>query len=72
MGKYLVTMAQPGNVEDDEQATGYKAPAQKSLDSILKADQEDESLKKYKDALLGGAAPGAAVCKCEIHVFEQY
>ena len=46
-------------------ATGgseYKesANAKKSLSDILKADNEDESLRKYKESLLGTAASGGA------------
>lgn len=36
-----------------EGAPGYKPPAQKTLDEILTTDAEDESLKKYKESLLG-------------------
>lgn len=42
-----------GDHEDDP---NYKPPAQKSVQEILQADQEDESLRKYKESLLGGAA----------------
>ena len=37
------------------EAAGYKPPAEKTIDEILKADQEDEALKKYKATLLGKA-----------------
>ena len=44
-------------VEDDDEVTpGYKAPAEKSLQEIQNLDQDDESLVKYKQALLAGAA----------------
>ncbi|XP_034566806.1 rho GDP-dissociation inhibitor 1 [Notolabrus celidotus] len=33
----------------------YKAPAQKSLQEIQELDKDDESLRKYKEALLGKA-----------------
>lgn len=49
-------MAQQG--EEDlhpEDTPGYKPPAQKTLNEILTQDAEDESLVKYKEALLGGA-----------------
>ena len=42
--------------EEPEETPGYKAPAQKSLDEITKLDADDESLVKYKQTLLGGAA----------------
>ena len=34
----------------------YVAPAQKSITEIIAADTEDESLQRYKAALLGSAA----------------
>jgi len=40
-------------VEGDEENLGYKPPAEKSLETILATDNEDESLKKYKETLLG-------------------
>jgi Rho GDP-dissociation inhibitor len=33
----------------------YKPPPEKTLEEIINADKEDESLKKYKEALLGNA-----------------
>lgn len=48
-------------IDDVEPDTtpGYKAPAQKSLKEINQLDADDESLIKYKEALLGsdGASP---------------
>jgi len=42
--------------QDDQEITpGYKPPEKKTLQEIVAADQEDESLKKYKEQLLGGA-----------------
>lgn len=41
--------------EDHEEEPSYKPPPEKSLQEIIAADQEDESLKKYKEALLGCA-----------------
>ncbi|XP_045571170.1 rho GDP-dissociation inhibitor 1 [Salmo salar] len=46
----------------NEQAEGgvnYKPPAQKSLQEIQELDKDDESLRKYKEALLGNAAAAA-------------
>ncbi|KAK2167586.1 hypothetical protein LSH36_26g09051 [Paralvinella palmiformis] len=40
--------------QEDETTPGYKPPAEKPLDQILQLDQDDESLKKYKEQLLGG------------------
>ncbi|XP_076469647.1 rho GDP-dissociation inhibitor 1-like [Babylonia areolata] len=43
--------------DDDEAGTpGYKAPAPKTLDEIVNQDQDDESLVRYKQMLLGGGA----------------
>ena len=42
------------DVEDETKAAEYKAPAPKSIEEILNTDKEDESLKKYKETLLGG------------------
>jgi len=39
----------------------YKPPAQKTIEEILEADKEDESLRRYKEALLGAATKGEAV-----------
>ena len=51
-----------GHVSDGEPDIGYKAPAEKSMDEILKTDQEDESLKKYKEQLLGAAPENSIPC----------
>lgn len=40
-------------VDDPEDAPGYQAPPQKTIAEILQADEDDESLRKYKAALLG-------------------
>lgn len=42
--------------EDVEQDENYKAPAQKTIEEIMALDTEDESLRKYKEALLGSQA----------------
>ena len=39
----------------------YKAPPEKSLKEIIEADQEDESLRKYKEALLGSASKSLVI-----------
>jgi len=46
-------------VEDVE--SKYVPPPEKSLEEIIAADQEDESLRKYKEALLGDSKAGAVV-----------
>jgi len=48
------------NVEEVDNPN-YKPPAQKTLEEIIQADKDDESLRRYKEALLGGAAAGNAV-----------
>jgi len=64
-----VEMAQPA-VDDDlsadeaDVASGYHAPAQKSVKDIVNTDVEDESLRKYKEALLGTAAGGGVIEIC--------
>lgn len=35
--------------------SNYQPPPQKTIEEIIAADQEDESLRKYKEALLGAA-----------------
>lgn len=49
--------------EDDvhEEEANYKPPPEKSLKEIVEADKEDESLQKYKEALLGQAIKEAVV-----------
>lgn len=42
--------------EESTTSVNYKPPAQKSLQEIQDLDQDDESLRKYKEALLGKAA----------------
>lgn len=34
---------------------GYKAPEKKTISEIVQLDPEDESLKRYKENLLGGS-----------------
>ncbi|KAL1453220.1 hypothetical protein WDU94_007384 [Cyamophila willieti] len=46
---------------EDELNTTYKPPPQKTIEEILKSDQEDESLRKYKETLLGVAKEGEVV-----------
>lgn len=41
---------------EDETKVNYKPPAQKSLQEIQELDKDDESLRKYKEALLGKAS----------------
>lgn len=42
--------------EESDSSINYKAPAQKSLQEIQELDKDDESLRRYKEALLGKAS----------------
>lgn len=43
---------------EEEFATGYQAPAKVSVDALATMDADDESLVRYKEALLGQALAG--------------
>ena len=45
-----------GHSDDEEITPGYKPPAQATIAEIRSKDTEDESLQKYKQALLGDTA----------------
>uniref|UniRef100_A0A9J7XL49 Rho GDP-dissociation inhibitor 1 n=3 Tax=Cyprinus carpio TaxID=7962 RepID=A0A9J7XL49_CYPCA len=45
---------------ENSESVNYKPPAQKSLQEIQELDKDDESLRKYKEALLGGCTVVAA------------
>lgn len=47
--------------EDHGVDSSYKPPPEKTIEEILAADQEDESLRKYKEALLGSAQQGVVI-----------
>lgn len=49
------------DIQGDEEVNNYRPPPEKSLEEIINADKEDESLKKYKEALLGSATKGNQV-----------
>lgn len=42
-------------VDELEPDANYQPPPVKSIEEIMSIDQEDESLRKYKEALLGKA-----------------
>lgn len=44
---------------EEEKDGDYQPPPEKSIDDMLKTDTEDESLQKYKAALLGSATAGS-------------
>ena len=47
--------------EELEVESNYKPPPEKTIEEILEADKEDESLRKYKETLLGEAKGGSVV-----------
>lgn len=46
---------------EHETDSNYKPPPEKTIDEILATDQEDESLRKYKQTLLGQAESGKVI-----------
>ncbi|CAG9773719.1 unnamed protein product [Ceutorhynchus assimilis] len=46
---------------DHEPESTYKPPPEKTIDQILEIDQDDESLRKYKETLLGQAQTGPII-----------
>ncbi|XP_041958965.1 rho GDP-dissociation inhibitor 1-like isoform X1 [Alosa pseudoharengus] len=51
------------NAESESETVNYRPPARKTLQEIQELDKDDESLQKYKKALLGdGHESGVAVC----------
>jgi len=51
---------QPIDNTEPEDTPGYKPPAEKSLQEIQSLDQDDESLVRYKQALLAGVDSAAS------------
>jgi len=49
--------------EGPETTPGYKISKKVDMGTILEMDNEDESLRKYKEALLGKAALSGAVAR---------
>lgn len=41
--------------EEDVHDANYQPPPEKTIEEIMAADKEDESLRRYKEALLGEA-----------------
>lgn len=52
---------------ENSESVNYKPPAQKSLQEIQELDKDDESLRKYKEALLGGCTVVAGVSHFTVH-----
>jgi len=56
--------AEVGDEEVPDETPGYRPPAPRSMEEILRSDADDESLRKYKESLLGsGNAVGLEVCE---------
>jgi len=55
--------------EDEIPSTTYVPPPVKSIGELVAADQEDESLRKYKEALLGNAITESIVVGVYIYSF---
>ncbi len=56
---------------EDSESVNYKPPAQKSLQEIQELDKDDESLRKYKEALLGTCnVIAAGVCSFIVHALS--
>lgn len=47
---------------EEEEKVNYRPPAQKTLQEIQELDKNDESLRKYKETLLGASPVCAGVC----------
>lgn len=50
---------------EHETESSYKPPPEKTIDEILATDQEDESLRKYKQTLLGQAESGKVIVEAD-------
>lgn len=55
--------------EELEVESNYKPPPEKTIEQILETDKEDESLRKYKETLLGEARAGGIVVGEFVFVF---
>ena len=49
------------DVDSEEESSGYHVGEKVALEEILKRDEEDESLRRYKASLLGAAAEGQTI-----------
>lgn len=60
----------PGDVPEHRAAPAGSG-AVRSVADIVAADAEDESLRKYKESLLGAAAKGdLGDVRCDIHLYD--
>lgn len=63
------------SVDDDlvpTNTTGYKPAAQKTVNELLELDQNDESLKKWKETLLKNVTKGIALVAVAKMSTEHY
>jgi hypothetical protein len=49
------------NTPEEENESNYKPPPEKTIEEILETDKDDESLRKYKEKLLGDAKTGTVI-----------
>jgi len=56
----MANPSEPFDVEENE-SVNYKPPPEKSLVEILETDKDDESLRKYKETLLGSHSSNAPI-----------
>lgn len=49
------------NTPEEENEANYKPPPEKTIEEILETDKDDESLRKYKEKLLGEAKTGTVI-----------
>lgn len=63
--KLIMAETEPEHIgvpeEELEAESNYKPPPEKSIEQLLEADKEDESLRKYKETLLGDAKSGGLI-----------
>lgn len=62
----------PDEEFEHETDGNYKPPPEKTIEEILAADQEDESLRKYKQALLGQAESGKIIVGANIAFLFEF
>lgn len=55
-------------IEGQEDTTNYNPPPKKTIEEIVSLDQEDESLRKYKEALLGNAQSEKVIIGMEFYI----
>ncbi|XP_050294785.1 rho GDP-dissociation inhibitor 1 [Anthonomus grandis grandis] len=61
MSDHEETVTTPDDLDKDHPDSIYKPPPEKTINELLEIDQEDESLRKYKETLLGQAQTGTIV-----------